>query len=349
MNNINNLITDHIETWTSTIKKKSATGRGSSKKIELYGIKKLRELILELAVRGKLVPQDPTDEPASVLLERIAEEKAQLVRDKKIKKPKVLPEVCDEEKPFELPNGWEWEYFDNLSLSYSVGIDRGKKYQSEDKPFPYFKMNNISNNRGCDLSSLVCVEADDSEVEQYSLNNNDFLFNTRNSRELVGKTCIFTHESETPMLYNNNILRAKFSEHILSFMLDIWMRSPSGKTELEKIKSGTTNVWAIYQGKLGLLYCLIPPLAEQHRIVAKVDELMLLCDHLEQQTESSIDAHKTLVEVLLNTLTNSKDATELQANWMQVSDYFDTLFTTEDSIDQLKQTILQLAVMGKLV
>nr|MBF4275262.1 restriction endonuclease subunit S [Vibrio anguillarum] len=91
------LITDHIDIWTSAIKAKSASGRGSSKKRELYGIKKLRELILELAVRGKLVPQDPSDEPASVLLERIAAEKTQLVKDKKIKKPKPLPPISDED------------------------------------------------------------------------------------------------------------------------------------------------------------------------------------------------------------------------------------------------------------
>jgi type I restriction-modification system DNA methylase subunit len=83
-------------------------GRGSSGKIDLYGIKKLRELILELAVRGKLVPQDPNDEPASELLKRIAAEKAELVKQGKIKKPKPLPEISEEEKPFELPEGWEW-------------------------------------------------------------------------------------------------------------------------------------------------------------------------------------------------------------------------------------------------
>ena len=76
---------------------------------------------------------------------------------------------------------------------------------------------------------------------------------------------------------------------------------------------------------------------------------MLLCDQLEQQTEASIDAHATLVEVLLATLTNSVDADELAQNWARISEHFDSLFTTKQSIEALKQTILQLAVMGKLV
>ncbi len=368
------LITDHIDIWTSAIKQKSSQGRGSSKKFSLHGIKKLRELILELAVRGKLVPQASFDEinsanyePASVLLARIAAEKAQLVKDKKIKKPKVLPEISEDEKPFELPKGWEWTRFESLPLSYSVGLDRGKNLQGTDKKYRYFKMNNISNGGGIDLSALVYVDADDVEVEQYKLKNNDFLFNTRNSKELVGKTCVYSEVFAEPMLYNNNILRASFTEKSLSFMLDIWMRSPTGKAVLEIIKSGTTNVWAIYQGKLALILCAIPPLEEQHRIVAKVDELMSLCDSLEAQTETSLVAHQTLVEVLLNSLiadtsviatidggnvTESKNFSAgaiFEQNWQSISEHFDTLFTTSASIDTLKQTILQLAVMGKLV
>lgn len=93
----------------------------------------------------------------------------------------------------------------------------------------------------------------------------------------------------------------------------------------------------------------IPPLEEQEYIADKVDELMALCDQLEQQTEASIEAHQVLVTTLLDTLTNSADADELMQNWARISEHFDTLFTTEESIDQLKQTILQLAVMGKLV
>jgi len=125
-NTVNALITDNIDLWTGAIKKRNATGRGLNKKIELSGIKKLRELILELAVRGKLVPQDASDEPASVLLERIAKEKSQLIADKKIKKPKVLPPITDEDKAFELPNGWEWCHLQGVSLYIQRG--KGPKY-----------------------------------------------------------------------------------------------------------------------------------------------------------------------------------------------------------------------------
>ena len=93
----------------------------------------------------------------------------------------------------------------------------------------------------------------------------------------------------------------------------------------------------------------IPPLTEQLRIVAKVDELMGLCDQLEKQTEASISAHKTLVQTLLSTLTNASEREGFNQAWARIAEHFDTLFTTEWSIDQLKQTILQLAVMGKLV
>jgi len=92
----------------------------------------------------------------------------------------------------------------------------------------------------------------------------------------------------------------------------------------------------------------LPSLVEQHRIVAKVDELMALCDQLEQQTEQSLSAHQTLVEVLLATLTESKSAENFQTSWQRIAEHFDLLFTTEHSIEQLKQTILQLAVMGHL-
>jgi type I restriction enzyme S subunit len=93
----------------------------------------------------------------------------------------------------------------------------------------------------------------------------------------------------------------------------------------------------------------LPPLEEQHRIVAKIDELMALCDRLETQQDDANSAHAQLVQALLSSLTQASDATVFAANWQRLAGHFHTLFSTEPSIDALKQTLLQLAVMGKLV
>ena len=106
-----NLIAENIDIWTSAQTSKSNGGRGNtngSANQSPYGIKKLRELIFDLAVRGKLVPKDPNDEPASILLERIGKEKERLIEEGKIKKQAPLPEIGEDEKPFELPEGWQW-------------------------------------------------------------------------------------------------------------------------------------------------------------------------------------------------------------------------------------------------
>jgi len=136
------LITENIDVWTTAIKKRSSQGRGSNKKTELTGIKKLRELILELAVRGKLVPQDPNDEPASILLEKIAAEKAQLIKNKKIKKTKSLPEIVEDEKPFGLPDGWEWMrlgYGFNSIISGGTPSKRDPSFWNGDIPWASVK------------------------------------------------------------------------------------------------------------------------------------------------------------------------------------------------------------------
>ncbi|MCG6261845.1 restriction endonuclease subunit S [Vibrio vulnificus] len=333
------LITDHIDIWTSAIQAKSASGRGSSKKRELYGIKKLRELILELAVRGKLVPQDPNDEPASVLLERIAVEKAQLVKEGKIKKQKKLPSIDDDDYLFDIPSGWSWERLGNVGET-NIGLTYSPKDAGE-TGIPVLRSANIQRGK-IDLSDLVRVqkEVKDSVLVEIG----DLLICARNgSKALVGKTAQIC-ELKEPMAFGAfmAIFRSCINDYI-----EVFLNSPVYRKNLEGVSTTTIN--QITQSNLRSTICPIPPVEEQHRIVAKVDELMALCDQLEQQTEASLDAHQVLVETLLATLTNSQDATELMANWTRISEHFDTLFTTEQSIDQLKQTILQLAVMGKLV
>ncbi|MBE3668951.1 restriction endonuclease subunit S [Vibrio navarrensis] len=346
---VENLITEHIDIWTSAVKTRSTSGRGSSKKLELYGVKKLRELILELAVRGKLVPQDSNDEPASVLLERIAQEKTQLIKDKKIKCSKKLPPVAEEGLKDDLPLGWQVS-----RLGEFVSIIRGitfpasaKHDEPESNLIACLRTANVQTQ--LDWDDLIYVDRSYVKREEQMLAVGDIVMSMANSRELVGKV------SYTYFLPKNlDVSFGGFLSVIRPYQLDsaflmMVLRSPSVRDELVGSSSQTTNIANISLEKLNPLVVSIPPLKEQHRIVAKVDELMALCDQLEQQTEDSIEAHQVLVTTLLDTLTNSADADELMQNWARISEHFDTLFTTEESIDQLKQTILQLAVMGKLV
>ncbi|HCG7764513.1 TPA: restriction endonuclease subunit S [Vibrio parahaemolyticus] len=336
---VENLITEHIDIWTSAIKTKSTSGRGSSKKLELYGVKKLRELILELAVRGKLVPQDPNDEPASVLLERIAAEKAELVKEKIIRKSKSLPVVSKKEQPFVLPKGWVWERLGNIGIGATGKTPSTKQSIFFEGSIPFIGPGQINQNGeilvpekflSCEglLNSTEAIEGD---ILMVCIGGS------------IGKAAI----ARQTVGFNQQI-NAIRALQMPSAYLYTSLSTDSFLQELLKKATGSATP-IINRRKWEELLVPIAPLEEQYRIVAKVNELMALCDQLEQQTEASIEAHQVLVTTLLDTLTNSADADELMQNWARISEHFDTLFTTEESIDQLKQTILQLAVMGKLV
>lgn len=342
---IENLITDHLDLWTAAVRPKSSAGRGSNSKLELTGIKKLRELILELAVRGKLVPQDPSDEPASVLLERITAEKAQLAKENKIKKPKALSEIGEEDKPFELPNGWEWCRINEV-LDLENG-DRSKNYPNKsalvEHGIPFVNAGQLSD--GLVSKNELCFIS----KERFDILNGgkfsdgDILFCLRGS---LGK-CAIVKDFGIGAIASSLVILRPYLPSITDYIMMV-MNSPITSRNISKFNNGTAqpNLSAADLSKFGLP---LPPLVEQYRIVAKVDELMALCDQLEQQSKAQLVAHQTLVETLLATLTDSADADELAQNWERLSTHFDTLFTTEASIDALKQTILQLAVMGKLV
>ncbi|USR76081.1 restriction endonuclease subunit S [Photobacterium damselae] len=349
---VESLITQHIDTWTSAVKTKSTSGRGSSKKLELYGVKKLRELILELAVRGKLVPQDPSDEPASVLLERIAAEKAQLVKEKKIKKPKNLPEISDEEKLFELPLGWEWAKLGNVATLKGGFAYKSKEFV-DSGIHQVIRMGNVRPDEFLLDQKTAFIEQNYADMtSEYQLSEDDVLLTmtgTKGKRDYLYSLVVSETHLNGRKLYLNQRLCSLSSVFCFSKFINVAVKSNTLLDTIFCKSTGTANQANIGMDAISNWIVPIAPIEEQHRIVAKVDELMALCDQLEQQTEASIESHQLLVSTLLNTLTHSADANELMENWARISDHFDTLFTTEESIDQLKQTILQLAVMGKLV
>jgi type I restriction enzyme S subunit len=302
------------------------------------GIQKLRGLILELAVRGKLVPQDPNDEPASELLKRIAKERARLETEGKIKKSKPMPLVGEDEQPFALPASWAWVRLNE------IGHDWGQK--TPDEAFTYIDVSAIDNTRGR-IASPSIVASDDAPSRARKLVRRGTVIYSTVRPYLLNIAVIDRDFSPAPIASTAFAILHPLSD--LSSRFIFWfLRSPVFVRYVESVQTGIAYP-AVNDAQFFVGLIPLPPILEQHRIVAKVDELMALCDRLEAEQTDARAAHTKLVETLLGTLTQSTDAAELAANWQRLAEHFNTLFTTEASLDALKQTILQLAVMGKLV
>jgi len=340
------LITEHLDLWTRAVTKKSSSGRGSNGKIELTGLKKLRELILELAVRGKLVHQNPNEEPAISLAERIAAERAALIQAGAIKKSPKLPQITPEDIPFDIPIGWHWVRLGELVKKIGSGATpRGGKNAYVKSGIPFLRSQNIWND-GLNLQDVAYIPPETHErMANTHVFPNDILLNITGAS--LGRCTVVPGDMETANVSQHvtiirtiNPLNRQYLHYLI---LSPYIQSLVWGRQVGMAREGLSKK-VLEQFEIPL-----PPLEEQHRIVQKVDELMALCDRLEQQTSDQLEAHETLVDTLLGTLTQSENATELADNWARLAAHFDTLFTTEQSIEKLKQTILQLAVMGRLV
>ncbi len=332
------LITDSFDTWISAqAPKTNGNGNGNG---AAYGIRKLRELILELAVRGKLVPQDPNDEPASVLLQKIAKEKARLVKEGKIKKEKPLPEIMEDEKPFELPQGWEWARLHEIAQHNSGKTLDGSRNTGCLRD--YITTSNLYWGYFV-LDDLRQMPITDEELDRCSAERGDLLICEGGE---AGRTAVWNYSYD--ICFQNHIHRVRPYGGIDPYYLYRIFQKMSYTGEIDSHRKGV-GISNMSGKSLALVLIPLPPIACEHRIVAKVDELMTLCDQLEQQQRDNSAAHQALVETLLATLTAAANPAEFTEAWQRVAEHFDTLFTTEQSIDQLKKTILQLAVMGKLV
>lgn len=304
------------------------------------GVKRLRELILELAVRGKLVPQDPSDEPASELLKRIQAEKAKLVAAGKIRKDKPLPEIGKDEQPFDLPEGWGWVRFGDVAQHNSgKTLDKGR---NSGIPRDYITTSNLYWGR-FELGNVRQMLIRDDELDKCTARRGDLLICEGGE---AGRAAVWAQDSE--ICFQNHIHRARLIGSIDPYYAYRTFERLNLTGEIEQYRKGV-GISNMSSKSLASIPFPLPPLPEQHRIVAKIDELMALCDKLETQQTDAASAHATLVKTLLDTLTQSPSAVDFPASWQRIAQHFDTLFTTKDSINALKQAILQLAVMGKLV
>lgn len=288
-------------------------------------IKKLREYILSLAVRGKLVKQDENDEPASILLERIREEKERLVKEKKIKKEKPFEEISKEEKAFEIPENWEWTRLSQISNYIKAGGDKPKDFstiKTEEYIIPVIA--NGKTNKGITGYTKVATE------------NNMCI--TVSGRGTIGYSCI-RKEPFCPivrLIVINPSIYINIS--YLNYAFKYFIEEGTG-----------TSIQQLTVPMIKPKVIPIPPLSEQKRIVDKLDYLMEFCDKLEVQLEKKVKYGALSAKSALNSVSNCSSYEELEEALRFIIDNFKDLTLNDGAVGELKNAILSLAVKGKLV
>ena len=296
-------------------------------------IPRLRRFILDLAVRSKLVPQDPNDEPASELLKRIAEEKARLVKAGEIKKNSDLPLVATYEAPFSVPSVWEWTRVGSVAHVEMGQSPPSEHYNRAGHGIPFFQ-GKADFGKQYPTARYWCTQP-----KKYA-DTGDILISVRAP---VGPTNIASElccigRGLAALRSHNGMDRDYLLRCLEAFEL-----------VLAALGFGTTFV-AVNKNHLTSFVIPLPPLAEQHRIVAKVDELMALCDRLEaarMEREATRDRMATASLARLNA--PGPDPATFQNHAAFALNNLTPLTTRPDQIKALRQTILNLAVRGKLV
>jgi type I restriction enzyme S subunit len=265
---------------------------------ELYTVKEnvteLRKAILQLAVMGKLVPLDPNDPPASELLEQIKAEKKQLIKEGKIKVPKVLPNIPPDEVPFSLPKGWEWIRIADVAQQITSGSRDWAKYYSTSGAI-FVTMGNLS--RGSYQLRMDTIRyvspPNDSEGARTKLEEGDLLISiTADVGNLglipagFGDAYINQH---TCLLRLMPICRNRYFAELL--------RSPLAKEQFGAPQRGIKNSFRL--GDVEEMLVPLPPIAIQHRIVTEIDRLMSMCDTLERQIDAARETQSSLLNAMM--------------------------------------------------
>ena len=237
--------------------------------------KQIRQSILQYAVQGKLVEQNPQDEPASELLKRIKAEKDQLIKDGKIKKEKPLPPITQDEIPYDLPQGWQWCYLNNITTQIHYGYT-ASAIQSGDVKL--VRITDIQDNQ-IKWDNVPYCDISEGNKNKYLLQNNDILI--ARTGGTIGKTYLVKNIMKQAV-FASYLIRAIPSLHANSEYIKLFMDSPLYWEQLKNFSMGTGQPNVNGQS-LNKLKIPLPPLAEQMRIVAKVEELLNLVNKLEEK------------------------------------------------------------------
>ena len=235
----------------------------------------MKKALLQYAIQGKLVEQRPEEGTGEELFAQIQAEKQRLIQAGKIKKEKPLPEITEDEVPFEIPEGWKWVRIGSVCINIQYGSSQ--KSDTVGK-MVVLRMGNIQDGKLV-LDKLVYT-SNEEEIRKYSLKYNDLLFNRTNSKDLVGKTAIY--KGQIPAIYAGYLVRIT-PIYVDSDFLNYTMQSQYYWSYCQSVRSDAIGQSNINAEKLKRFAFPLPSLAEQKRIVEKLEQLLPLCDRLKKQ------------------------------------------------------------------
>ena len=235
---------------------------------------KLKQSVLQYAMEGKLVKQNPSDEPASELIKKIENEKAELIKEGKIKKSKKLPAITDDEKPFDIPDSWEWVRLGNITIYQNGYAYKSSQLTKIKRGLPVIKSQNIMTLNVVIKDNNDYVEQPNDRMLRSQINKGDLLMclsSQSQNPEPLGKTAIYNLDE--PALLNQRVLKLKLIDQSMTKLVFYFINSPWFHYTVSHKGSGSG------QSNLKLnhvrnMLLPVPPLEEQKRIVTKIEELM---------------------------------------------------------------------------
>ena len=260
------------------------------------GVARLRELILTLAVQGKLLAQDPADEPASVLLQKIRAEKDRLIAEGRIKRDKPLAEIAEEHKPFELPVGWEWVRLGALLKKVGAGsTPLGGREVYVSSGVKFLRSQNVWN-EGLRLDGVAFIRPEThAKMAGTVVVANDLLFNITGAS--IGRCAVVPGDfDEANVSQHVTIIRTVLTE-LNAFLHKVLVSRHVQQTVMD-VQVGVSRE-GLSIAKLGQFLVPLPPLAEQSRIVARVTQLRRLCADLRQRLAEREAVQARLAEALV--------------------------------------------------
>ncbi len=331
---------ENIDIWVTAYNKKASTGRGRGSNIDPVGLNNLKSIILNLAIQGKLTKGESYEESADLLLDRITKTKNDLVEKGLIKKFKKIPDVDEDEKEFQLPDGWVWTRLGNV-----INFVNGYAFKSSS-----FVPDGVEIVKIGDIQAGEISKESMSKVPEDLVSNLDPCLRVENgdlviamSGATTGKLGInYTDETFYLNQRVGKIIPFEIDTSFLCYVLTTKVEENLKKSSGSAIPNLSTN-------QVNNIIIPLPPLSQQKTIAKKLDELMLHCDTLGKSNATASIEHAKMVQSFLDALVSANSREELDILWRTFSENFELLFSTKNSIKKLEQTILQLAVMGKLV